>query len=243
MRARALFWRGGREAVLAAREMLEAVVREADDPCPALCLLALTHVEEGRGGWGEPPRDALFRGREVALRALRRAPGAPWPRHVLGLAAALMGDPDAARMHQLRALEIAPGFPPALGEMARLMALAGDVAEADSWSARALAAAGADPLAPLWRRAPALARFARGLAAEAAPLAEAAAAARPDWPQAALLHAACLLEAGRAEAADAALAPHAEALRAAAPEALRLAHRFADPARTEALLAPLARLA
>ncbi len=240
MRARGLALHGGPRSAEAARALLDPETRRSGASAEALCVLALTHLEEGWSGWSPAPREALFRGRELALRALRQALGDPWPQHVLGLAASLMEDPQAARSHQLRALTLAPGFPQATGEMARLLALSGDAEEAEAWAARALDLAPAAAEAAYWLRAPALARFARGEAEAALAAADRALAARPDWAQTRLLRAACLLELRDAAAADRTLAPALPLLRRMSPEAIRLAHPFADPRRTEALLAPLA---
>ena len=233
-------------AAEAAREALEAdLARTPGDP-RLLATLARCHLADALEGWVEAPREAAFRARELALRAHRRAPDDPAAQHVLGLAAAAMGDPEGGRLHQLRVLARHPGHAPAEGELARLLALAGDVPEADLRAARALATAPDDALAPAWATAPALARFAAGDAAGAiAALDAAPAPARalaPDAPAAALLRAAALAAVGRDPApALAALAARRDA--AASPasfaEALTLAHPFADRERRDALLAAL----
>ncbi|WP_339948939.1 BTAD domain-containing putative transcriptional regulator [uncultured Albimonas sp.] len=243
MRARGLVMRGGPRAAEEARALLEPLARSGEADAAELCMLALSHLEECGSGWSASPREALFRARELALRALRRAPGDPWPQHVLGLAASMMLDPDGARAHQLRALTIAPGFAPAIGEMARLLALAGDADEAGDWAARALAAAPGAAEAAAWIRAPALARFAIGDMEGALECADRALALRPDWAQTRLLKAACLDALGRSSEVARTLDPVARALSRLSPESVRLAHPFAEPRRTEALLAPLARVA
>lgn len=243
MRARGLVMHGGPRAAEAARALLEPRARSGEADAAELCVLALSHLEEGWSGWSDGPREALFRGRELALRALRRAPGDPWPQHVLGIAASLMLDPDSARAHQLRALTLAPGFAPAIGEMARLLALAGDADEAGDWAARALAAAPGAAEAAAWIRAPALARFAIGDWEGALECTDRALALRPDWAQTRLLRAAALEALGRSAEVARTLEPAARVLSRISPEAVRLAHPFAEAERTEALLAPLARVA
>ncbi|MGM0583374.1 MAG: BTAD domain-containing putative transcriptional regulator [Pseudomonadota bacterium] len=239
MRARAHLVHGGPRAAEALRAALEPDARGEGASEPLLCLLALSHLEEAACGWSAGPREAAFRGRELALRALRRAPGDPWPQHVMGLAASLMEDPASARAHQLRALELAPGFAPAIGEMARLLALTGDASEAEGWAARALETAPGAAEAALWLRAPALARFAAGDWAGALEAADRALAARPDWAQTRLLRAACLRALAREAEADETLAPAARPLARMSPDALRLSHPFAAPGPLERLLAEL----
>ncbi|MEC9433487.1 MAG: BTAD domain-containing putative transcriptional regulator [Pseudomonadota bacterium] len=243
MRARGHVLQGGPAAAEAARALLDPLARSGEADAAELVTLAFSHLEEGWSGWSPAPREALFRGRELALRALRRAPGDPWAQHALGIAAALMEDPAAARAHQLRALSLAPGFAPALGEMARLLALAGDAEEAEAWAARALATAPAAAEAAQWLRVPALARFARGDPAGALEACDRALAARPDWAHSALLRAACLEALGRGAEAREALAPFRSTLTRMAPEAARLVHGFADPALVQAIMAPFADLA
>ncbi|MDF2232932.1 BTAD domain-containing putative transcriptional regulator [Albimonas sp. CAU 1670] len=240
MRARGLVMHGGPRAAEKARALLEPLARTGEADAAELCVLALSNLEECWSGWSDGPREALFRGRELALRALRRAPGDPWPQHVLGIAASLMLDPDSARAHQLRALTIAPGFAPAIGEMARLLALSGDAVEAGDWAARALAAAPGAAEAAAWIRAPALARFAIGDVEGALECTDRALALRPDWAQTRLLKAACLEALGRREEMARALDPVAKILARISPDAVRMAHPFADAERTEALMAPLA---
>jgi tetratricopeptide (TPR) repeat protein len=241
MQARALWLRGGPRAADRLRALLEPRARSGEAEAPELCLLALSHLEEGWSGWSAAPREAAFLGREFALRALRRAPGDPWPQHVMGLAASLSEDPAGARAHQLRALELAPGFAPAIGETARLLALAGDPQEAEDWARRALETAPAAAEAAFWLRAPALGRFLAGDADGALAAAEAALAARPDWAQTRLLAAACLRALDRGAEANALRAPADPKLARMSPEALRLSHPFADPAPLSALEAELDR--
>ena len=239
MAARAALLSDDPAAPLAVQEALETELRRSPEDVTTLCLLARAHLAEGLSGFSLSPREALFRGREVARRALERAPADPWALHLHGLGRGLMQDPDGDRRAQLRALEAAPGFAPAIGEVARLLALSGDVAETELWSARALALAPRAAEAAAWRRAPALARFARGDAAGALTALECAA---PETTECALLRAASLRQLGREAEAAAALETVAARLDAApgAVEAFRLAHAFAHSSRTEALLAPLA---
>ena len=242
MRARGLVMQGGPAAAEAARALLEPLARAGDADAAELVVLAFSHLEEGWSGWSPAPREALFRGRELALRALRRAPGDAWAQHALGIAAALMEDPAAARAHQLRALTLAPGFAPALGEMARLLALSGDAEEAVAWAERALATAPGAAEAAQWLLAPALAPFAQGQPAAALAACDRALAARPDWAHTRLLRAACLRALGRGAEAEATLAPLSPTLSRMSPESARLVHAFDDPSLAEAILAPFAEL-
>lgn len=235
MRAHRLLRAGDAPSREAARKILEPIVKAEPDFTEALCLLSLAHLGDVTHGAASAPREAMFRARELALRAVRRRPDGAWPHYALGAATALTDDPLAAQSHHLHALRLAPGFAPAMGEIARGLAFAGDAAEAEAWAERALAAGPADPMAPDHLHALALARFAGGDWAGAAEAAAQARAARPLWAPPALVEAAARRRMGDetgAARARAAAGPFEE-------ESLRAAHPFHDRALTEALAAEL----
>lgn len=241
MRAHRLYRHGGADELARARAMLDEAVMIDPGMCEGLCLLSLTHLADVTRGLTDAPREAMFRARELAMRAVRRSPDAAWPHYALGAATSLADDPLAAQSQHLHALRLAPGFAPAMGEIARGLALAGDAEEAEGWARRAMDAGPADPSLPDWLHTVAMARLAAHDWAGAAQAGAEAAAARPCWAPPALLRAAALRKDGHAAAADRALRV-ADGAASFAPEALRFAHPFAERALTDALADELARL-
>lgn len=235
MRAHRLLRSGGAAAAEDARDALEAVVKAEPDFVEALCLLSLAHLAELRAGAAPAPREAMFRARELALRALRRRPDSPWAHFALGAATSLDEDPLAAQSRHLHALRLAPGFAPAMAEIARGLALAGDPAEAALWAERAMEAGPQEPCHADALHALALARFGAQDWGAAAGFAAEAATARPDWAAAHLLEAAALRAAGEVAAADRAAARAAS--RTAQAGGHGASHRGAHPATPEALAA------
>ena len=251
MRAHRLMRGGVAEDLERARDLLEGIVRAHPDMCEGACLLSLAYSAEVSRGLSDAPREAQFRAREMALRAVRRSPAAAWPHHALGLATGLEDDPRAAQSHHLHALRLAPGFAAPMAEIARGLALAGDCAEALAWAERAAAAGPDDPAQADWLHAGGLARFAAHDWDGAAQAGAEAAAAHPGWAPPVLLRAAALRRAGAEtgdQAGDQAGGAAADrALRAAAgavfsDAALRCHHPFVERALTEALASERLRL-
>jgi DNA-binding SARP family transcriptional activator len=241
MRAHRLYRDGGAAELARARKMLDDAIALDPGMCEGLCLLSMTHLADVSRGLTSAPREAMFRARELALRAVRRSPEAAWPHYALGAATSLADDPLAAQSQHLHALRLAPGFAPAMGEIARGLALAGDSTEAEGWARRAMEAGPADPALADWLHTIAMARFAAADWQGAAQAGAEAAAARPGWAPPALLRAAALRQCGEDQQADRAIAACDNAA-AFAPEALRFAHPFSDRTLADALFAELDRL-
>ena len=192
MKARQLFWRITPKANLAARELVEEIIKGDEPDARAWGILAMTHLSDAWNGWSDSIGQSLSLADRASLEALKIDEMDAWAHHTRSAVTGTMGDLTQAEADLERALDINLHFASALGDMARIKVFSGNTAGAEDFALRAMALSPRDPHFSLWCYWIALYHFVEERYEDALPWLDKGNAIRPDWMIFKRLKAVCL---------------------------------------------------